>query len=329
MTLDTGIAKFRKIPRLNFGFYPTPAEEMPRLRAALGGGPRLFIKHDDYTGPAFGGNKVRKMEYVLAAAKAEGADTVLTVGGIRSNHARVTAALAARVGMDCQLILNGAASAGTPASMFLDELYGATVHRVESPGERAPAMQRIAGELRAKGRKPYEVPLGASIPLGAMGFVRAAEEIAQSGKFDVIFHSSSSGGTQAGLDAGLQLFNRKDTIVGVSADDSSAAVTAKVTAILDGIAEMLGVDRETLRRPVEVDDGFVGAGYGIPSAEGTEAIKLLARTEGIVLDPVYTAKAMAALIARVRAGKFTETQRILFLHTGGQLALFSADAAHI
>lgn len=324
MTLDSGVAKFRKIPRLSFGFYPTPIEELPRLRAALGGGPRLYIKRDDYTGPGFGGNKVRKLEYVLAAAKAEGADTVLTIGSIRSNHARVTAALAARLGLECHLILNGS---GSSASALLDELYGAVIHHVSAREERAPTMQRIAAELRAKGRKPQEIPLGASIPLGALGFVRAAEEIAQSGfRFDCIFHSTSSGGTQAGLDAGLQLFNRKDIrVIGVSADDSSASISAHVAEIIGGIAEMLGLDRETLRRPQEVDDGFAGPGYGLPSPESTEAIHLLARNEGIVLDPVYTAKAMAALIARIRAGQFTENQKILFLHTGGQLALFSAD----
>lgn len=324
MTLDTGVAKFRKAPRLNCGFYATPVEEMPRLRAALGGGPRLFVKHDDYSGPGFGGNKVRKLEYILAAANAEGADTVLTVGGLRSNHARVTAALAARLGLECHLILNGG-SEGNSASTYLDKLYGATIHLVAHRDDRAPAMQRLAGELRAKGRKPHEIPLGASTPLGALGLVRAAEEIATSGKFDYIFHSTSSAGTQSGLDAGLMLFNRKDVVVGVSADDSSASISARVREIVDGIADLLTVERSALHRPIEVDDGFVGAGYGAVTPEATEALQLLARTEGVVLDPVYTAKAMAALLARVRAGKFHETQRILFIHTGGQMALFSAD----
>jgi D-cysteine desulfhydrase family pyridoxal phosphate-dependent enzyme len=311
-----------EFPRLNLGFYPTPIDEMPRLREALGGGPRLFIKHDDYTGPGFGGNKVRKLEYALAAAKAENADVVLTTGGIRSNHARVTAALAAKIDLECHLILNGE-SPSTPASLHLDNMYGATIHRVATRDERAPTMERVANELRAKGRNPYSIPLGASMPLGAMGYVRAAEEIAQCGmRFDALFHSTSSGGTQAGLVAGLELSRCPTKVIGVSADDTSEAIAARVGEIVEGMGALL--DRK-LTPNIEVDAGFVGEGYGIPSQAGDEATRLLARTEGVVLDPVYTAKAMAALIARVRVGHFTADQSVLFLHTGGQLALFSAD----
>jgi len=310
------------LPRLEVGLYPTPVEEMPRLARALGG-PRLFIKHDDYTGPAFGGNKVRKLEYVLAAARAEEADVVLTVGGIGSNHARVTAALAAKAGFECHLILNGGESS-TPASLYLDQLYGAKVQLVRGRAERAPAMQRAADELCAAGRKPYQIPLGASTAAGAMGYVRAAHEIAAAGmKFDAIFHSTSSGGTQAGLVAGFEIAGYPTRVIGVSADDPAAEIAGRVREIATGAGELLG---RKLNPSIEVDDRFIGGGYGISSAQADEAASLFARNEGIVLDPVYTAKAAAAMIARIRAGEFTANQRILFIHTGGQLALFVAAA---
>lgn len=316
---DRGTESALPIPHLEIGLYPTPIDEMPRLRETLGGGPRLFIKHDDYTGPGFGGNKVRKLEYVLAEAQAQGADVLLTVGGIGSNHARVTAALAANIGIECHLILNGDAAA-TPASLYLDELYGATIHRVATGRDRAPAMQRLTEEFRAQGRKPFPIPLGASTPLGALGYVRSAEEILATGlPFDAVFHASSSGGTQAGLVAGFAA--SKTRVVGVSPDDGADRIAARVREIVSGISALV---RKPLDPVIEVDDRFIGPGYGIASEEGSEAIRLFARHEGVALDPVYTAKAAAGMIARIRAGEFSEKQTILFVHTGGQLALFSA-----
>jgi D-cysteine desulfhydrase family pyridoxal phosphate-dependent enzyme len=300
-------------PRLDAGFFPTPIDEMARLSGALGG-PRLFIKHDDYTGPGFGGNKVRKLEYVLGAAKAEGADVVLTIGGIGSNHCRVTAALAAHAGIECHLVLNGDASTA-PANLFLDELYGATIHHVSSRQERAPTMKRIANELRAAGRKPYEIALGASTPLGAIGYIRAAAEIVATGmRFEAIFHSTSSGGTQAGLVVGL------DTrVIGISADDPADELATRVREIAQGAAALIG---KKIDPRIEVDDRFIGSGYGMATQESSEAIELFARHEGIVLDPVYTSKAAAGMITRIRAGEFTAQNSLLFVHTGGQLALF-------
>ena len=321
--LDAAIARFREAPRLNLGMYPTPIEELPRLREALGGGPRLYIKRDDYTGPGFGGNKVRKLEYVFAEAQRLGVSAVLTIGNIRSNHARVTAAIAAKLGIECHLILNGSAK-DLPASRYLDELYGAEIHSVVSADKRVPAMRRIAEDLRGTGVNVMEIPLGASDALGALGCVRVAEEIAECGtRFDAIVHCSSSGGTQAGIDAGMQLFGLDAVkLIGVSPDDPAASIAAHVAEIREGVGQRLGVD--FARRSLAIDDRFVGAGYGIPSAEGNEATRLLARAEGVVLDPVYTAKAMASLLARVRTGEFREEQAVLFIHTGGQLALFSA-----
>lgn len=315
-------------PRLALGHFPTPVEEMSRLREALGpNAPRLLIKHDDYSGPGFGGNKVRKLEYGLAKALAEGADSVITTGGVRSNHCRVTAALAARVGLKCHLVLNGQA-AGVPASFFLDELYGARIHRVSSRTDRDPEVQRVAGELRSAGRVPFVIPLGASDPLGSLGYVRAAIEVARQCEAPTaIYVSSSSGGTQAGLEAGLQLFGLERTrLIGVSPDVSSAEGCRGVAEIVSGIEAMLEVAPGSLGRELTMDDRFVGPGYGIPTEQSDEATRLLARTEGVVLDPVYTGKAMAAMLHDIREGRFKKDETVLFWHTGGQLALFTSSA---
>ncbi|HEX5080779.1 MAG TPA: D-cysteine desulfhydrase family protein [Blastocatellia bacterium] len=327
--IERAIERFNAIPRLNYGVYPTPIEEASRFRQALGGAaPRIFIKRDDYTGPGFGGNKVRKLEYVLAKAVAEGAEVAITIGGVKSNHARVTAAMCAKLGLRCVLILNSAAvtyEGLKPASLAVDELFGAEVIRVANREERAAMVESVAEKLRGEGKKVAVIPLGASTPLGALGFVRAVQEAkaqfeAIDTRIDYIFHSSSSGGTQAGIVAGCRLFDWPDvTVAGVSADDPSASISESVGKIIRGVGEALGAQ---LSEDVTVLDEYTGAGYGVASAQGDEATELLARTEGIILDPVYTAKAMAALIDWVRKGRLTENDNVLFWHTGGQLALF-------
>jgi D-cysteine desulfhydrase family pyridoxal phosphate-dependent enzyme len=328
------MARLAEIPRLHYGCYPTPLEELPRLRAALGGGPRLLIKRDDYTGAGFGGNKVRKLEYVLAEAVANGAEAAITIGGEKSNHARVTAALCARLGLRCILVLNAASaapgSALKPASLRLDEMFGAEIHRVNSREERASTMAAIVDKLRREGRRVAEIPLGASTPLGALGYVRAVEETAAQlaalgARPDYVFHSCSSGGTMAGIEAGCQLFGLGETrVIGVSPDDPAAAISAEVGSIIAGLNELLELPTGALRGEVTVLDEFIGPGYGLDSPESVAALELLARAEGIVLDPVYTAKAMAALVDWVRKGKLTERDTVVFWHTGGQLALFYA-----
>lgn len=302
---------------------------MPRLAEVIGGGPRLFIKRDDAIAFGFGGNKVRKLAFVGACAQAEAADTLITAGGVQSNHARVTAAVAAKLGMRAVLVANGRAPDQPTGNALVNRLLGAEVVYVGSRDERAPKILEIAGRLRAEGRKPYAIPIGASIPLGAVGFVLAmAELVDQIGQIplpDVIVHSTSSGGTQAGLVAGCRLLGLSTRVIGVSADDSTAAIQSHVRALVEGLADLLRLDPGRLSRgtAIEVDDRFVGDGYGIPTDASREAIDLLARTEAIFLDPTYTAKAMASLIASVRQQKFVEGQTVLFWHTGGQVGLFA------
>jgi D-cysteine desulfhydrase family pyridoxal phosphate-dependent enzyme len=313
------------LPSVPLAPYPTAVEDLFRLRAALGGGPRLLIKRDDTIGFAFGGNKVRKLRFVAADAVRHHADTLITSGGIQSNHARVTAAAAAKLGLHCVLVANGEPPARHTGNALLDRLLGAEVRYVPSREARAAAVADAADELRRAGRRPYVIPVGASTPLGAAAFVQATEELfEQIDPPDVIVHATSSGGTQAGLVAGCLLAGVKTRVIGISADESSQSLGRDVRRIIDGLPALLGIDRTRLEAPaIEVDDRYVGAGYGIPTDSSREAIDLVARTEAIFLDPTYTAKAVAGLIGAVRRGDFRTEDTVLFWHTGGQVALFA------
>ncbi len=313
------------LPSIPFDPDPTPVEELKRLRAALGGGPRLLVKRDDSIRFAFGGNKVRKISLVAADALRQGADTLITSGGVQSNHARVTAAAAARLGLRCILVANGAAQEKPTANALLDNLLGAEIHYVADRNDRAPAMEAIADDVTQQGGRPYVIPIGASTPLGAAAFVRAILELQeQIAPPDLILHSTSSGGTQAGLVAGCAAAGMSTRVIGISADERSATLERDVREIMGGLPALLDLPRERLdSADVKVDDRFVGEGYGVPTRESREAIELCARTEGLFLDPTYTAKAMAGLIARVRAGEFKDVRTVLFWHTGGQVGLFA------
>jgi 1-aminocyclopropane-1-carboxylate deaminase/D-cysteine desulfhydrase-like pyridoxal-dependent ACC family enzyme len=312
------------LPSLPLGPYVTPVEELSRLRQALGGGPRLLVKRDDAIPFAFGGNKVRKMRLVGADAVERGADTLITAGGLQSNHARVTAATAATLGLRCVLVLNGHPPSRRAANLLLDDLLGAEVKYVEHREEREPVMQALAEDLRREGRHPYVIPIGASTPLGAMAFADAIDELlAQRLTPDAIVHSTSSGGTQAGLVAGCLRAGLTIRIVGVSADEPASVLETAIRRILSGLGSLIPVEGARLQdAPIDVDDRFVGAGYGVPSDASNEALALAARSEALFLDHTYTAKAMAGLIARVRVGEFRSDQTVLFWHTGGQVGLF-------
>jgi 1-aminocyclopropane-1-carboxylate deaminase/D-cysteine desulfhydrase-like pyridoxal-dependent ACC family enzyme len=313
------------LPSIPFAPHPTPVEELTRLREWIGGGPRLLVKRDDTIGFAFGGNKVRKMRLVAADALAAHADTLITCGGVQSNHARVTAAVAAKLGLRCVLVVNGVAPERPTANALIDRLVGAEIRYVETSADRAPMMETVAEQQRAIGRRPYVIPLGASTPLGAAAFVFAvAELLEQIPAPDVIIHASSSAGTQAGLLAGCALAGVRTRVIGISADNSAAGLTADIRGILDGLRGLIGAGGEVFDgAAIEVDDTFVGGGYGVPTEASRLAIDVLARTEALFLDPTYTAKAMASLIAYTRRDAFTDSQTVLFWHTGGQVGLFA------
>jgi D-cysteine desulfhydrase family pyridoxal phosphate-dependent enzyme len=314
------------VPALLLAPLPTPVAAMPRLSGVLGGGPSLLVKRDDTIGFAFGGNKVRKLALLGAQAQADGADTLVTAGGIQSNHARVTAATAVTLGMRAVLVVNGSPPARPTANALLDALLGAEVVYVESREQRGEAMHAAAERLRREGRRVFEIPIGGSTPLGALAYVHAMLELLeQIPPPDAIVHATSSGGTQAGLVAACRLLGLRTRVVGIAADEPTTGIHAQVRANIDGLAPLLNLDQQSLQRgaSIEIDDRFIGAGYGIPTEASREAIELAARTEAIFLDPVYTGKAMAGLIAYVRQQRFTEGQTVLFWHTGGQVGLFA------
>jgi len=309
---------------------PSALDEAARLRAVLGpNSPRIFVKRDDAIPFGFGGNKVRKLSLVATDARARGADTLITVGGVQSNHMRATASVAAKLGMQCVLIANGSPPPVPRANALLDALLGAEIQYVATREQRASAMQTLASRMRVDGRHPYEVPLGASTPLGAAAFARAVGELLEQLPArvvpDAIVHASSSGGTQAGLTAGCALHGLSTQVIGISADDPAPAIESTVRTIIDGLGSIAGVDGAALARGVQVtvDDSFVGDGYGIATPASREAQSIAAHTEALFVDHTYTAKALAALIAYVRVGRFRADHTIVFWHTGGQVGIFA------
>jgi 1-aminocyclopropane-1-carboxylate deaminase/D-cysteine desulfhydrase-like pyridoxal-dependent ACC family enzyme len=319
VTVDLARARARLSawPRVALCHAASPVHRLPSLERALGTTTSLTIKRDDLLTFGFGGNKVRKMECVAAAAQREGADTLITTGGPQSNHARVTAAVAARLGMRCVLVLNGTPAAELTGNARLSSILGAETFFVGSRDERAPAMEAVATDLRKRGRQPYIVPLGASTPLGALGMALGVVELAdQVPAPDLIVCSSSSGGTQAGLVAGCRLAGWDTRVAGVSADAPEDELHGTVRVLLDGLARLLDIPSELFTEvPLHVDTSQIGDGYGIPTAASTEATRLVASTEGVFLDPTYTAKAMAAFIEEARDRE--APAQLLFWHTGG------------
>jgi L-cysteate sulfo-lyase len=314
------------LPALPFATFPTPVEQLSRLRAALGGGPRLLIKRDDAIGFAFGGNKVRKIRLVAAEAQRLGSDTLITSGGVQSNHARVTAAAAACLGMRCVIVANGTPPSPATGNALLAQLLGAEIRYVATRDQRATAVDAAADELRNAGKQPYVIPIGASTPLGAASYALAVRELlSQIDPPHTIVHATSSGGTQAGIVAGCVLSRVSTDVIGISADEPAASLERTISQIIGGLPGVAGHGEkgELSGTRVTVDDRFVGDGYGIPTDASREALELVARTEGIFLDPTYTAKAMAGLIAAVRDGRFDSSDTVLFWHTGGQVALFA------
>jgi 1-aminocyclopropane-1-carboxylate deaminase/D-cysteine desulfhydrase-like pyridoxal-dependent ACC family enzyme len=325
--LEAARQKLVDLPFTPLGHYPTPVDEWWRLREALQleHAPIISAKRDDAIAFGFGGNKVRKLCLVASAAQAARADTLITCGGVQSNHCRATAAAAARMGVRCIIVANGDRPERLTANALLDDLLGAEVRYVATRADRAPARQGIAQEVRRRGGTPFEIPLGASTPLGALGIARGVGELVRQGDTpDVIVHASSSGGTQAGLLIGCALFGLSTRVIGVSADDPADAIRDKVLPIVAGAEEILGLPEGALAAAdrFELDASFVGGGYGVPTDASVEAQQLLARSEAAFVDHFYTAKALAALIAYAREGQFKKEHKVLFWHTGGQVTLF-------
>lgn len=318
-------------PRIRLARLPTPIEALPRLSARLGS-LRLFVKRDDETGLGLGGNKLRKLEFLLGEAQALGADTVLTVGALQSNHARQTAAACARLGLDCELILRRSTHATPPylanGNALLDRLFGACLTIVDAAASREEAMTARADALRAEGRRPYCIPVGGSNGLGNLGYAACAEEIlAQSALLGIDFASvvvaTGSGGTQGGLLAGLYASGATLPVIGVAVEGTRAEQEALVAQQADLALARIGPGSGLPRARVRVIDSQVGAGYARPTPAMREAVHLAASLEGLVLDPVYTGKAFAGLIELARSGRFTPDQSMLFLHSGGSPGLFA------
>jgi L-cysteate sulfo-lyase len=311
---------------------PTPLEPLERLSRELGG-PRIWVKRDDCTGLAGGGNKTRKLEFLLGDAFHGGADTVMTAGAVQSNHARQTAAACARLGVGCELFLKESApgqgeSYGRSGNVLLDRILRAKVHILPGKASAETAMEERAEALRGEGRRPYAIPVGGLNAVGALGYVECARELsAQAHKMDLgidaVVHASASHGTQAGLAVGLAINGTEARLLGAGVSGSSQQARANIERIAAATCERLGSPPRFAE--IEVDDRFVGEGYGIPTPEGLAAIRLLARLEGLLLDPVYSGKAMAGLLAMIHEGRFSDEQNVVFVHTGGWPALFAYE----
>jgi D-cysteine desulfhydrase family pyridoxal phosphate-dependent enzyme len=310
------------IPRQKFAHLPTPIEELPRLSAALAG-PRLLVKRDDQTGLAFGGNKTRKLEFLLAEAQSEGADTLITAGAIQSNHCRQTAAAAARFGYECILVLAGEPPAHISANLLLDHLFGAEIVWT-SKGFRDVTLQATFEKASSEGKKPYLVPYGGSSPTGVLGYAMAMEEfVAQNTPVDWMVFASSSGGTQAGLVLGSRAFGFTGKLLGISVDEPQQDLQERVARLASQASELLGSPLVFSAQEILVNDNYAAPGYGVLTQAEQEAISLFAKYEGLLLDPVYTGRAAAGLIDLIRKGFFKKDETVLFWHTGGQPALFA------
>jgi D-cysteine desulfhydrase len=321
-----------RFPRRRYTPYPTPLERLPRLSAALAG-PELWIKRDDMLGLASGGNKTRKLEFLVADALSQGADTLITVGAVQSNHCRLTLAAARREGLQCQLVLEervpGSYAEDAGGNNLLFRLLGAErIEVVQGGTDLAAAMQRLADDLAERGRKAYVIPGGGSNALGALGYVACADELlAQTFelglRLDHVVLASGSGGTHAGFLAGLHAAQAGVPVTGVSVRAERVAQEARIASLADGVLERAGAEVGIPAESVVVDDTQVGPGYSLPTDAMVEAIQLFARYEGILLDPVYTGKTAAGLIAMARSGRFKAGERVVFLHTGGSPALYA------
>jgi len=324
--------RLASLPRIRLAHLPTPLEEAPFLSAALGG-PRILIKRDDCTGLALGGNKTRKLEYLIADAQSKGASVVITCGSDRSNHCRQTAAAARVAGMKCVLVLNSK-TPGPPVqgNLLLDRMLGAQIRFVGSEAERDSMMEQVASEFREHGEEPYIIANGGSDPIGAVGYVAAVFELMEQldelgiDPSHLYTTSSTSGGTHAGLAIGAAIAGATFHVQGIAIEGSEDEVRGVVLPLANATAAYLESDARLNPHDIRIDANYVGPGYAINTDACLDAMNLLARTQAILLDPVYTAKTMAGLIGHIREGLLGPSDTVVFLHSGGSPALFSDGA---
>ena len=326
-----------RYPRRFLAHLPTPLERLDRLTAELGGA-EIWIKRDDCTGLATGGNKTRKLEFLMAEAEVQKADMVMTQGATQSNHARQTAAFAAKMGMECHIILEDRTGSNNlnynhNGNVLLDHLHGATTQKIKGENLNMNAeMEAVADKIRATGKSVYTIPGGGSNPTGALGYVNCAFEMLSQFnerhlKIDHIVHATGSAGTQAGLAVGLKAMNAQIPLLGIGTNAPREKQEAKIFKLAEATAAKLGCEGLMTRSDIVANTDYVGDGYGVPSEGGQEAIRLFAELEGILLDPVYSAKGAAGVIDLVRTGFFKKDETIVFIHTGGSVGLFGYDWA--
>jgi D-cysteine desulfhydrase len=316
------------IPRLKFAHLPTPIEELPRISEVLGG-PRILVKRDDQTGLAFGGNKTRKLEFLVAEALEQGARTLITGGALQSNHCRQTAAAAARFGLDCILVLNGEMPDQPSANLLIDQLFAAQIITIADRSLRDQTLRNTFDKAVSDGRKPYLVTYGGSSPTGALGYAFAMKELMdQQVEPDWIVFGTSSGGTHAGMVLGQRVFRFKGKVLGISIDEPEDWLKDRVSKLASDASEKLGERIDFTRQDVLASQEYCKAGYGVFTDGEREAVRLFAKHEGLLLDPVYTGRAAAGMIDLIRRGFFKKDETVLFWHTGGQPALFAEKYAN-
>lgn len=322
--------KLDAFPRIPLACTPTPLEPLTRLGAAIGV-PNLWVKRDDLTGLAAGGNKARKLEYLVADALAKGCDHLVTTGGRQSNHARMTAAAATKSGLGCTLVFGDPDPGNRAGNLILDEILGAELVFLGEANlkEMHEGVDREMERLRTAGKKPYAIPVGGSTALGELGYVTASREFAEQARglnIDTAVVAVGSAGTSAGLLLGLKMFAPEVRLQGVSVSRSLERLGTLIADMANEIAELIAVDTRVCADDYNVSDGYVGPRYGVASEDGLAAIRLTARTEGLLLDPVYTGKAMSGLIGLAEQGRFSKSTGVVFWHTGGLPALFAFEA---
>lgn len=316
-----------KLPRISLAYLPTPLDDMTHLSKVLGG-PRILIKRDDLTGLALGGNKLRKLEYLLAEAQEKGADIIITSGSSQTNHGVQTAAAAGKLGMKTILVLLKGMHPETQGNLLLANLIGADIIAIENGDHVNETIEKLANDLRKKGHKPYIVPVGGTSPLGAVGYVNAVKEICQ--QLDekritanYIFASAGTQGTMTGLSVGAKYFRAPFKVIGISNRLNKEELANNIAKLSNETAKLLEMDLTFSPSEITIYDEYVGGGYGIPTSQGIAAIRLVAQTEGIILDPVYTGKVMSGIIDLSRKGILTSEDTVIFVHTGGTGAIFA------